>query len=187
MKKTNWLFFAVMNIFILAGCGTAAHVQKDNSFDFSKVKTYAWVPAGKDSTHKTNDLTDTKIRQSVDKQLRANGWRENNTNPDVLLVYDVDIAKEGRSVRNPVYSQPTTRWFYNPYSRRYVSVYYPSEFIGYDNSHETVTEGTFTLTVKKASTEKTIWQGWTSSEINGKHLTDREIDDNVKVIIRKLV
>ena len=35
-------------------------------------------------------------------------------------------------------------------------------------------------------TEKKIWQGWTKAEMNGKRLTDKEIDDNVKAIIRKL-
>ncbi|MES2374737.1 MAG: DUF4136 domain-containing protein [Bacteroidota bacterium] len=189
MKKLHWFLGAFMSLFILAGCGSTAHVQKDESVDFSKIKTYAWVRAEKEkgiNPRKLNDMVDNKIRRSVDKNLQANGWREVNTNPDVLLVYDVDVQKETRNVSDPVYSQPMTRWFYNPYRRSYVPIYYPSEFMGYNNSKEIVNEGTLTLTVLNADTEKTIWQGWTTSEINGRRMTDKEIDSNVKAIVKKL-
>ena len=192
MKKTQWLLGVVLGIFILSGCASTAYVQKDNAFDFSKVKSYAWVDGTQKDKNITtpkipiNDLTDRKIRQSINKNLQANGWKEVTNNPDVLLVYDIDVQKENRNVSNPVYSQPTTRWFYSPYSRRYVSVYYPSQFVGYDNTTETVKEGTLTLTMLNADTDKTVWQGWTTSEVNGKNLTDREIDNNVKAIIKKL-
>ncbi len=190
MKKRYWFFGAFMGLFILAGCGSVAHVQKDDSVDFSKIKTYAWVKAekqkGTTKPGKLNDLVDNKIRQSVDRNLQANGWRQVNSKPDVLLVYDVDVQRETKNVSDPVYSQPMTHWFYNPYRRGYVPIYYPSEFLGYNNSREIVNEGTLTLTVMNASTEKTIWQGWTTSEINGRRMTDKEIDDNVKAIVKKL-
>lgn len=192
MKKTQWLLGVVMSLFILSGCANKVYVQKDNTFDFSKVKSYAWVDRtqkDKDTiTTKTriNDLTDRKIRQSIDKNLQAIGWNEVKNNPDVLLVYDIDVQKENRNVSNPVYSQPTSRWFYNPYRRRYFSVYYPSQFVGYNNTTETVKEGTLTLTMLNVDTDKTIWQGWTTSLVNSKNLTDREIDNNVKAIIKKL-
>lgn len=192
MKKIPWILGVVLSVFILTSCGSTAYVQKDNAYNFSNVKSYAWV----NGTEKekgagspkitTGDLTDRKIRASIDKHLQATGWRLNNQNPDVLLVYDVDVQRENRNISNPVYSQPVTRWFYNPYARRYVSVFYPSEFLGYDNSTQTVKEGTLTLTMTDAYTDKTIWQGWTTSEVNGKNLSDREIDNNVKAIIKKL-
>ena len=192
MKKMTLVLGVVMSIFILSSCGSTAHVQKDDTYDFSKAKTYAWVEGTqKDkgiSTPKTRsgDLTDRKIRASIEKNLQANGWNQSTKNPDVFLVYDVDLQKEDRNISDPVYSQPTTRWFYNPYQRRYVPVYYPSQFLGYDNRTQTVQEGTLTLTMLNADTDKTIWQGWTTSEVNGRTLSDREIDNNVKAIIKKL-
>lgn len=177
-------------VFLLTSCGRTAYVQKDNSVDFSRIRTYAWIEGTqKDSLAqktKLNDLTDRKIRESIDRNLQQYGWSQVKTNPDVVLVYDVDVQKENRNVSDPVYSMPTTRWFYNPYNRRYVPVYYPSQFIGYNNRTETVKEGTITLTLMDADTEKTIWQGWTSSDIYGKRMTDKEIDQNVKAIIKKL-
>ena len=187
--KTSMLIPALpVALFLLASCGTTAYVQKDNSYDFSRVKTYTWVPVQKDSTgrKKVNDLVAARIRQSANKNLAANGWKEDNRKPDVLLLYDVDLQKETRNVSNPVYSYPTTRWFYNPYNGRYLPVYYPSQLMGYRNDRETVNEGTITITLMDAVTEKTIWQGWTTSEVNGRRLTDKEIDENVKAIIKKL-
>lgn len=190
MKKIQWLMGAIISVLVFSACSRVAYVQKDDSVDFTKLKTYAWVEGTeKDSiTHKpkVNDLVDRKIRQSIDKNLKQNGWKEVSAKPDVLLVYDIGVQKEDRNVSDPVYSMPTTRWFYSPYTRRYVPVYYPSEFLGYDNRKETIKEGTITLTLMNANNDKTIWQGWTTSEIYGRRMTDQEIDDNVKAIVKKL-
>ncbi len=190
MKTRKWMPGIMMVGILFASCSQRAYVQKDDTVDFSKIRTYAWVyGTQKDSLSKKtelNSLTETKIKESIDRNLQKNGWKQVSKNPDVLLVYDMDIQRENRTVSDPVYTMPTTRWFYNPYSRRYTPVYYPSEFIGYNNRHESYKEGTLTLTIMKAENEKTIWQGWTSSEINGRRMTDREIDENVKAIIRKM-
>jgi hypothetical protein len=55
------------------------------------------------------------------------------------------------------------------------------------NSVETVNEGTITLTVIDAKTDRTIWQGSATADINGRRMTDEEIDEYVKAIIKKLV
>lgn len=190
MKKIHWLLSAVMAVFVLAACGRKAYVQKDPSVDFSKIKTYAWVRAEKEKgtarPGKTNDLQDNKIRASIDRNLQANGWQLTRKQPDVLLVYDVDIQRDIRNVPDPVYTQPMTRWYYSPWRRGYMPVYYPSEFLGYNYYKEAVNEGTITLTILQTDTQKTIWQGWTTSDINGRRMTDKEIDNNVKAIVKKL-
>jgi hypothetical protein len=126
------------------------------------------------------------MRKSIDKNLAESGWKQVRRRPDVLLVYDVDVQREKVNVSDPVYSQPLTRWYYNPYRGTYGTMYYPTELLGYNNRTETVREGTFTLTIMNANTEKTIWQGWTKAEVNGRRLTDKEIDDNMKAIVKKL-
>ena len=193
MKKIQWLLGVLLSVFLVflfCGCGTSAYVQKDNTVDFSKLKTYAWVGGTqKDSLGRKpdkNDLVNRKIKQSITKNMKQNGWREVSVNPDVWLVYDMDIQREKRRVNDPVYSYPTTRWFYNPYSRRFVPVYYPSRFLGYREGTESVRERTLTLTILDADNNKTIWQGWVSSDINGRHMSDREIDESVKAIVKKL-
>jgi hypothetical protein len=58
--------------------------------------------------------------------------------------------------------------------------------MGYDEDVQKMKEGTLTLTLMDADTDKTIWQGWTTSEMSGRKLTDKEIDSKVKAIVAKL-
>lgn len=191
MRQIQWIFGIFISAWLITGCAAPATVQRDRSFNFNNIHTYAWVSAVKtkgDNSDKAkiNDLTDRRIRETANDILVAKGWKEVSRNPDVLLVYDVVVEKEEKNVMTPAYSYPFTRWFYNPRGGRWVPVYYPSQFIGYDTNTETIREGTLTLTITDADTDKTIWQGWTSSEVNGKRLTDKEISRNVKAILRKL-
>jgi hypothetical protein len=36
-----------------------------------------------------------------------------------------------------------------------------------------------------AKTSKTVWQGWTTDEVNSRNLTSKEIESSVKNIFRK--
>jgi hypothetical protein len=182
---------AVLAIALLTGCARTAYVERDPNVDFSKIRTYAWLAPdakkSKSAVKAGKDLEAERIRLSIDRNLQANGWKEVKHNPDVLLLYDVDVQKADKPVTDPVYSYPVTRWFYSPWRRTYIPVYYPSQFIGYRSGTQRVQEGTLTLTVMNAADEKTIWQGWTTSELDGRRMTDKEIDANVKAIIKKLV
>ena len=58
--------------------------------------------------------------------------------------------------------------------------------MGYRNRTEMVQEHSFTLSLIDAETDKTIWQGWTTVDKNTKRMTDKEIDSNVRAIVKKL-
>ncbi|HCL05864.1 MAG TPA: hypothetical protein DHW64_07855 [Chitinophagaceae bacterium] len=191
MKKIQWLAITMMAAIVMVSCGRTAYVQKDADVDFSKIKTYSWVTtqANKETASAStsnDDLTNRKIRQAINKNLTEKGWKEVKKNPDVYLVYDVMIEEADKKVTTPVYSQSFTRWFFNPRNRRWVPVFYPSQFMGYDEDVQKMKEGTLTLTLMDADTDKTIWQGWTTSEMSGRKLTDKEIDSKVKAIVAKL-
>lgn len=188
MKFLRFICVSFLSTFLLVSCSSVAHVEKDKTVNFNNYHTYSWVQT-KDSKEdsvktKVSDLTERNIRQAVDAELNRTGWRESK-HPDVLLAYDVLIEKNVKEQNNPVYSQPYTRWLYNPYTRRYVSVYYPSEFLGYDKDQQQVREGTITISMIDAKTDKTIWQGWTTDEVNSRNLTNKEIQNGVKSIFRK--
>ena len=57
--------------------------------------------------------------------------------------------------------------------------------MGYDNDQQQVKEGTITIRLIDAKTDKTIWQGWTTDEVNSRNLTSKEIQNGVKSIFRK--
>lgn len=181
------LSVAALSGLLLAGCASVAHVEKDKTVNFNNYHSYAWVDTKEsksDSSVKVSDLIERIIKEAVNNEMAKTGWKESKK-PDVLLTYDILVERGIKEQNNPVYSQPYTRYYYNPYSRRYVAVYYPSQFMGYDNDQQQVKEGTITLRLIDAKTDKTIWQGWTTDEVNSRNLTSKEIQNGVKSIFRK--
>lgn len=176
-------------VFLLASCATTAHIEKDDNTDFSSYKTFSWIEKDKKESkdrNKNNDLMEQKVRNAVSKELeKTAGWRESKNNPDVLLSYDVLVERSVKQETDPVYSRSFTRTFYNPYSRRYYQVYYPSRFMGYDNYDVNTREGTVTISMIDANTEKTVWQGWTTDEVGSRNMTSKEIQSSIRAIFKK--
>ena len=190
MKKNLKLWSGYLAfVFLLASCSSTAHIEKDDNADFSRYKTFAWVDKdgeGRNDRNKNNDLTEFKIREAVNKELvKSAGWKEVKNRPDVLLTYDVLVEKGIKESNNPVYSRPYSRMVYNPYTRRYTTVYYPSQFMGYERDERSIREGTITISMIDTKTDKTVWQGWTTDEVNSKNLTSREIQNSVRSIFKK--
>ena len=185
--KSNLLLSLVALVSVIfVGCGTSAHIEKARNTDLTKYKTYTWLDKdNQDKLNHQNDIVESNIRTSVDEQLQKNGFHYVKSNPDLLLSYDLLVEKTTRQQNDPVYSQPYTRTYYNPYTGRYRNVYFPSQFIGYNNSEIPVQEGTVTISMIDPKTDKTIWQGWTTEEVNTSHLSSREIDKNVRSIFKK--
>lgn len=179
---------AALSGLLLAGCASVAHIEKDESVNLSNYRSFAWIDtkASKNDSASTtvSDLTERSIKNAVNTELAKAGWKESK-NPDVFLTYDVVVEKGLREQNNPVYSQSQTRYFYNPYTRRWVSVYYPSQLLGYDREQQQVKEGTITISLIDAKTDKTVWQGWTTDDVNSRNLTSKEIQASVRSIFRK--
>jgi len=188
MKSFKILGLFAIAAFMLASCGSVAHIEKDDTVNFSNYKTYAWVSSSESQSEqdqKPISLTEQRVRKAVNAELAKEGWREVKNRPDVLLSYDVLVEKSLKEDNSPVYSRPYTRYLFNPYTRRFVPIYYPSQFLGYDYDQREIREGTITISMVDAKTNKTIWQGWTTDEVNSKNLTSKEIESSVKSIFRK--
>lgn len=185
----NWLFAGVASLFVLASCSSTAHIEKDDNADFTRYKTFAWIDKdgeGKDDSNRTNDFTEQKIKEAVNKELEKNsGWKEVKNRPDVMLSYDVLVERSIKESNNPVYTNPYSRMVYNPYTRRYATIYYPSRFAGYERDQQTIKEGTVTVTMIDTKTDRTVWQGWTTDEVNSRNLTTKEIQNSVRSIFKK--
>jgi hypothetical protein len=189
MKTVKWKLIGsiAVSALLIVGCSSPVHIQKDDSVDLSRYKTFAWADRGsKDKErNRKNELMEQKFKEAVTKELTREGWRVDNRHPDALISYDVLVERGRRSQSDPVYSRPFIRTFYNPYARRFFSVYYPSQFIGYDDYETSIREGTVTITMTDANTNKEIWQAWTTNEVNSHNLTNKEINSAVKSIFRK--
>lgn len=188
MKSFKLFGLLSMAVLLMASCGSVAHIEKDDTVNFSNFKTFAWVNSSEtesDSAQKVISLTEQNVRKAVNSELVKEGWREVKNRPDVLLSYDVLVEKAVKQESDPVYSRPYTRYVYNPYTRRYVPIYYPSQFLGYNNDQYEVRQGTITISMVDAKSNKTVWQGWTTDEVNSRNLTSKEIANSVKSIFRK--
>lgn len=173
-------------VLLIASCSSTAHIEKDEAVNFSKYQSFAWLE--KDTEEKTgvnNDLVELKIREAVNRELVKTGWRETENKPDIILSYDVLVERNIEERDNPVYSRPYTRTVYNPYTRRYMTIYYPSQFMGYERDQRMVREGTVTITMIDSKSNKAVWQGWTTDQVSGKNLTKKEIDNSVRAIFKK--
>ena len=189
MKKMKWQMAGLALVFslVLAGCASTAHIEKDPSVDFGKYKTYAWISKPVNDSTKSSDILEGTVKNVVNTELqKMTGWRETNSRPDLLLSYDVLVERSVREQNEAVYSQPFVRTFYNPRARRYFNVYYPSQFMGYDNYGVPVQEGTVTVSMIDTRTDKTVWQGWTTEQIDSRKMKSREVESAVKTIFRKL-
>jgi hypothetical protein len=175
----------------MAGCSSKVYTEKAASVNLSSYKTYMWV----DTHQQQNDgegrarpiaYADQNVHDATRAPLEKLGWREVSNNPDVLLSYDILVQRSTAQESSPVYSSPFTRYYYNPWARRWGSVYYPSQFVGYDTYTVPVREGTFTITMIDARSDKTVWQGWTTEEIRNRRPSPAEIRTTVNRIMKKL-
>jgi len=190
MKTTKWKLFGSVALaaVMVVGCSAPVHIEKDDTVDFSKYKTFAWVEkqdSGKKDKDKSNDLMEQKFKQAVTTALDKQGWRMDNRKPDVLVSYDVLVERGARSQSDAMYSQPFMRTFYNPFARRFYNIYYPSQFMGYDDYAVPIREGTVTISMTDAHSHKVVWQGWTTDEVNSHNLTSKEINTAVRSIFKK--
>ncbi len=189
MRSMIWVAAVAMSAALLiTGCAGTAHIEKDKSADFSKYKTYAWAEKPETNEAKKarrNELTEANIRNSVNRQLQKIGWKEVDKNPDIMVNYELLVDRTEKEQKDAVYSPSYTRSYYNRYTGRVNTYYYPGQFSGYDTYTTTVKEGTVTVTMIDNKTDKAVWQGWITSEIDSRKMTGKEIDQSVKTIFRK--
>ena len=115
MRFLRILSVAALSGFLLAGCSSVAHVEKDDTANFSNYHSYTWVDAQESKsdsakTTKVSDLIERKIKDAVNAELAKTGWKESKHRPDVLISYDVVVDRGVREDANPVYSTPFTRY-----------------------------------------------------------------------------
>ena len=188
LKSSRIGLLAIAGILILASCSNTAHIEKSAGADLARYKTYGWVEQDKKQDKKINrkqEITQQNIQAAVDEQLQKSGWKRVDDNPDVLVSTDLVVEKTRKQQNDPVYSQPYTRTYFNRFTRRFNTFYFPSQFMGYDSYSTDVKEGTVTVTLIDAKTDKAVWQGWATNELYNNHLSYKDINKNVKSIFKK--
>lgn len=189
MRKNKNTCHLMLAGILITGCAPMVHVQKADNANLNKYNSYAWVKSvtnENDSSQQNAALyAEIAVQNAVNTELN-NTWKEDTKNPDVIISYDLFVEKSRERVSESVYSQPYRRSYYNPYYNRWGSIYYPSDFLGYDYYTVPVKEGTLTITMMDAKTDKVIWQGWTTERLDNSRISEDEIANSAKNILSKL-
>jgi Domain of unknown function (DUF4136) len=187
MKKISIAGMLMSVAAVFYSCSTPAYVEQDSNVNLSNYKTYMWIDlkaSEDDASSRATAFADVSVHNSVNAELRKWGWQEVSDNPDVLVSYDVLVERNVETQSDPVYSQPYSRLYYNPYTRRWSSIYYPSQFLGYQQYQVPVREATITINMMDAETDKKIWQGWTTERLSG-GLSDLDVKKSVRNIFKE--
>ena len=173
---------------MICSCSTPAYVEKDTGTNLSDYQTYMWVDvqaSENDVSSRATSFADISVHNSVNEELQRWGWREVNENPDVLVGYDVLVERNVETQSDAVYSQPYSRLYYNRYTRRWSTIYYPSQFLGYQQYQVPVREATISITMMDADTDKKIWQGWTTERLGNSGITDLNVKKSIRNIFKE--
>lgn len=187
MKNVKKIWFPVFAAFIITGCGVQSYVEKDPEVNLNKYRTYAWIgDKSRKSEKPYKDFQDTYLANLISQQLEKNGFVKARSNPDVLIDYDIMIENEVREKSDPVYSRSFVRYFYNPYTGRINSLYYPSRYLGQNAYDVPYKSGTITINIVDNDSKKLVWQGWAETEVTKRRIEKQDMDKIVKSIFRKL-
>lgn len=147
MKK---LFLFALSAGILSGCSSVSVKRDfDTTVDFRVLKTFAWQHAEQPETgdpRLDNDLNDERIRNAINANLSAKGFRAaGRDEADFLLAYFVDHQ---RKLSSGSMSVGVGRSSYG----RHGSVGYNTGVSEYDQAQ-------LTIDIINPDDEKTIWRG----------------------------
>lgn len=179
----------VIAALMLSACGVQSYVEKDPAVNLNNYKTYAWLN-DKETKRKDGkgykDFQESYLVDLVSKELEKSGWQKaTRGNPDVLIDYDIMVENDVREQSESVYSRPTVRYFYNPYTRRVNSVYYPSRYLGESSYVVPYKSGTITINIVDTKDNKLIWQGWAETDVTNKRIQKDDMNKIVRSIFKK--
>jgi hypothetical protein len=134
VKKQLFLLVALA-IFISSAAYAAVQTDYDHSVVFSQYHTYSWGQVqAKDS------LWSDRVRQGVDQQLQAKGWRLVSSDADVVILALADSR-----------NQQEEQTFYSGGGWRWGGVATTSSY--------TTRQGVLVISIFDAKTKKLVWRG----------------------------
>lgn len=180
-------YLNILSLVLVVSCSTPVEIESVKDLQLQQYKTYDWaIDTTSDAQPTLNDIQLANLMTSADGFLSNKGWRRNATNPEIYIKPDILLERYSQQRTDAVYSDPYYRTFYNPYTGRFVNVYYPSRFLGYNTTQYEVKEGTLTLSLFDARTEKMIWQGWTTTPLNRQKMSESQLTNATIRILKKL-
>jgi len=180
MKKIVWITTSILLI-TLVSCNTiynAVSVNYDDSIDFSKYKTFAWLPDKADTinTPYNNQLIRKNIRKYFGQCMSDRAYSLDRKHPDLLMQLVIRNSTKKITVNNytsSYYNSPPL--IESSYNSTYNDDYY-SDYSVYDYDYlndleysadpkETYVNGAISLNIIDRETKKIVWSGTAKGNI----------------------
>ena len=87
--KSRMLMGIGAALLVSACSGISTSTDYDPAVDFSAFSTYDWI----DSEGQVDNITSSRVRQSVDAAMAAKGFSQSSANPDIAVSYQVTSAE----------------------------------------------------------------------------------------------
>jgi hypothetical protein len=170
MKTIRAMIMLAMVLGLLAVSAAAQSVQSDfdRSFRFSELKTFSFVVQRRAATDPLagDTLNDGRIRNGLESQLTANGFRLETEKADFVIAYYV-TTKNKLNVQDYGYGPP--RWF----GSRDIRV----------NQYS---EGTLMVDFIDVKSNQVIWRGRAVGTLEMKGV-DKKISKSVEKLVKQFV
>jgi Domain of unknown function (DUF4136) len=179
MKKPGFLLI----VFLLLGVSSAVaqdiRYDFDKDKDFSKYKTYKWVPIK--GAEMPDELTQKALTSSIDAQLAAKGMTKTDSdNADLYIGYQTALGQEKE------FTSYNTGWGYGPG--------WGGGWYGYGGMSTTTTYGSTStvyigqldLSMYDPAAKQLVWRGTASKTLDPKAKPEKK-QKNINKAVEKLL
>ena len=195
MKITGRLLFLLcllMGSFVLNSCVTTSGAIGANAIRapyarLDTYKTYAWYqpnpPAEAAYDKGYNANLNRNIQRAVEEELQEKGYRKAETNPDVLVAYDVSVPVPEEKDKPGIYFNGFG------YSYGYMSGYRynygHADMPGY-RSVDLFKQGTLIIDLISPKSNMLLWRGWAEGGISSFKAGYKQVKNQVEEILEEL-
>lgn len=178
MRKRVFIWAAVVLMMAaVSGFGQDVRYNFDKNTDFSKYKTYKWVPI--EGAMKVDDLTDKQIKSAIDAQLAAKGLSNvNGDKVDLYVGYQAAIGTEKQFT-----SYDTGGWGYGP--GWYRGGWYGGGGGMTTGQTSTIYNGQLAIDMYDTTDKDLVWRGVVSKTLDPKAKPDKR-EKNLTKALNKL-
>jgi Domain of unknown function (DUF4136) len=179
MRKLTFLAIALLLFGGKAAVAQDIRYDFDRDKDFSKYRTYKWVPIK--GADRPDDLTDKQLTAAIDTELARKGLTKTDSdNADIYVGYQTAIGQEKE------FTSFNTGWGYGPG--------WGGGWYGYGGmstgttygSTSTVYIGQLDLSLYDPATKQLIWRGVASKTLDPKAKPDKKQKNITKAVAKLL-
>jgi hypothetical protein len=170
-----WPFTSLVGLLMVLASACASPkvgYDFDRGQDFTTYRTYGWMQDTRDQTGDKridNSLVDARIRSAVDAQLRGKGYtRSTAQRPDFYVAYQA-------AVTDMMKGASTQRYIGDRATGLYTTI---SDIQPYKG-------GELLIDVVDGATQRLVWQGTASAEIDP-GMTAKERDDRIARVVKAM-